>query len=50
LPQGAGYPSYATDGEKWNDRDTPFYAKLKFLKLADLIEFEKACFIFKHKT
>jgi len=37
-------------GRKWNDRATPFYAKLKILKLADLIKFEKACFIFKHKT
>jgi len=37
-------------GEKWNDRATPFYAKLNIVKLADLIEFEKACFIFKHKT
>jgi len=37
-------------GGKWNDRATPFYAKLKILKLADLIEFEKVCFIFKHKT
>jgi len=37
-------------GEKWNDRSTPFYAKLKILKFDDLIEFEKTCFIFKHKT
>jgi len=37
-------------GEKWNDRATLFYAKLKILKLADLTVFEKACFIFKHET
>jgi len=37
-------------GGKWNHRATPFYAKLKIRKLADLVEFEKACFIFKHKT
>ena len=37
------------DGGKWNDRATPFYAKLNILKLNDLIHFEKACFFFKHK-
>ena len=36
-------------GGKWNDRATPFYAKLNILKLNDLIHFEKACFLFKHK-
>ena len=36
-------------GGKWNDRATPFYAKLKILKLNDLIHFEKAFFLFKHK-
>jgi len=40
-------------GGKWNYRAvTPFYeyAKSKILKLVDLVEIEKACFIFKHKT
>ena len=37
------------DGGKWNDRVMPFYAKLNILKLDDLIHFEKACFLFKHK-
>ena len=36
-------------GGKWNDRATPFYAKLNILKLNDLIHFEKACFLFKGK-
>ena len=36
-------------GGKWNDRATPFYAKLNILKLDDLIHFEKTCFLFKHK-
>ena len=35
-------------GGKWNDRATPFYAKLNKIKLDDLINFEKACFLFKH--
>ena len=37
-------------GGKWNDRATPFYAKLNILKFDDLIHFEKACFLFKHKS
>ena len=36
-------------GGKWNDRATSFNAKLNILKLNDLIHFEKACFLFKHK-
>ena len=36
-------------GGKWHDRIMPFYAKLNILKLNDLIHFEKACFLFKHK-
>ena len=37
-------------GGKWNDRATPFYAKLNILKLDDFIHIEKACFLFKHKS
>ena len=33
-------------GGKWNDRTTPFCAKLNILKLNDLIHLEKACFLF----
>ena len=36
-------------GGKWKDRVTPFYAKLNIFKLDDLIHFEKAYFLFKHK-
>ena len=53
LAWSANYKSYynkiAIGGGKWNDRATPFYAKLNILKLNDLIHFEKACFLFKHK-
>ena len=36
-------------GECCYDRATPFYAKLGILKLADLVKFEKALFVFKFK-
>ena len=37
-------------GGKWNNRATPFYAKLNILKLDDLIHFEKTCYLFKFKS
>ena len=36
-------------GGSYNDRATPFYTKLGILKLADLVKFEKALFVFKFK-
>ena len=36
-------------GGSYYDRATPFYAKLDILKLADLVKFEKALFVFKFK-
>ena len=36
-------------GGSYYDRATPFYAKLGILKLADLVKFEKALFVFKFK-
>ena len=37
-------------GESYCNRATPFYTKLGILKLADLVKFEKALFVFKFKT
>ena len=36
-------------GGSYYDRATPFYTKLGILKLADLVKFEKALFVFKFK-
>ena len=36
-------------GGSYYDRATPFYAKLGILKLADLVKFGKALFVFKFK-
>ena len=30
----------------WNDRATPYYAKLKILKLQDLVKLETAAFVY----
>lgn len=37
-------------GGKYYDRATPYYAQLRILKLADLMMFEKALFVFKFKS
>ena len=34
----------------WNDRATPYYAKLKILKLQDLVKLETAAFIYNYKS
>ena len=34
----------------WNDRATPYYAKLKILKLQDLVKLETAAFVYNYKS
>ena len=34
----------------WNDRTTPYYAKLKILKLQDLVKLETAAFVYNYKS
>ena len=34
----------------WNDRATPYYAKLKILKLQDLVKLETAAFVYSYKS
>ena len=34
----------------WNDRATPYYAKLKTLKLQDLVKLETAAFVYNYKS
>ena len=34
----------------WNDRATPYYAKLKIFKLQDLVKLETAAFVYNYKS
>ena len=34
----------------WNDRATPYYVKLKILKLQDLVKLETAAFVYNYKS
>ena len=36
--------------ETWNDRATPYYAKLKILKIQDLVKLETAAFVYNYKS
>ena len=37
-------------GGKWRDRATPFYKKLKILKIVDVYELETAIFMYKYSA
>ena len=37
-------------GGKWRDRATPFYKKLKILKIVDIYKLETAIFMYKYRT
>ena len=37
-------------GGKWRDRATPFYKKLKILKIVDVYKLETAIFMYKYST
>ena len=37
-------------GVKWRDRATPFYKKLKILKIVDVYKLETAIFMYKYST
>ena len=35
---------------RWNDRATPYFAKLKILKLQNLVKLETAAFVYDYKS
>ena len=54
VPQEISYSSKQSSkivgNGTWNDKATPYYAKLKILKLQDLVKLETAAFVYNNKS